>query len=195
MAATTTTQVPSGVQVYYDRLLLMRAVPYFAYNVFGQKRPLPKGNSKSIKFRRYGNLTAATSALTEGVTPAGSQLSVTDITASVSQYGDFVTLSDFIDMTVEDRVATETVEIQGDQYGDTIDQITRDVVAAGTAVRYSSADANRAAVAHKLLAADLDIVIRALETNNAKYFTFDKAKPYTIQVLCIHINHFKKICT
>lgn len=52
---------------------------------FAQVKDIPKNGSSVIKFRRYTNLSAATTALTEGVTPAGSQLAKTDVTATVLQ--------------------------------------------------------------------------------------------------------------
>jgi N4-gp56 family major capsid protein len=137
MGNTTRTQIPAEVNVFYDKTLLMRAVPAFIHARWAQVRDIPrKAGTSTIKFRRYGNLSAATTALSEGVTPTGSSLSVTDITATVAQYGDFVTITDVLDYESEDPILMETAEILGDQMGDTIDQLTRDVLAAGTNVYY-----------------------------------------------------------
>lgn len=84
---TTTTQVGPGVANYYDKLLLARAKPETIHANFAQMRPLPSRNSDTIKFRRYTNLSTATTVLTEATTPAGKSLSVTDLTARVNQYG------------------------------------------------------------------------------------------------------------
>lgn len=169
MATTTISQVAPGVQAFYDRNLLARAQPAEVHGRFGQKRPIAKKNGNQIKFRRYSQLAAASTPLTEGVTPAGSSLAVTDVTATLAQYGDFITLSDMVSMTNQDPVVTEATDVLGDQAGTTIDQARRDVLVAGTNVLYSSSDANRAAVAHKLLANDLDLAIRFLKNQNAKY--------------------------
>jgi N4-gp56 family major capsid protein len=138
MANTSTTQIPAEVSAFYDRTLLFRAVPLFIHTRWGQVRDIPRNaGTSTIKFRRYGNLTAATTALSEGITPSGSQLSVTDITAAVAQYGDFVTVTDVVDYQSQDPVLMEAAEILGDQMGDTLDQLTRDVLAAGTNVYYA----------------------------------------------------------
>lgn len=122
---------------FYDRTLLYRAVAFFVHTKFAQVRDIPRnGGTATIKFRRYGNLAAATTALSEGITPAGSQLSVTDITATVAQYGDYIAITDVIDYESKDPVLIEAAEILGDQMGDTLDQLTRDVLAAGTVVTY-----------------------------------------------------------
>lgn len=138
MANTTTTQIPAEVNNFYDRTLLYRAIPLFVHTRWAQVRDIPrKAGTLTIKFRRYGNLTAATTALSEGITPSGSQLSVTDITATVAQYGDFITVSDVLDFESQDPVLMEAAEILGDQMGDTLDQLTRDVINAGTNVYYA----------------------------------------------------------
>jgi N4-gp56 family major capsid protein len=88
MAGTTSTsQVTQAVSAWLDKTLLQRAYPYFLHTRWAQVRPLPTQVGTTIKFRRYTNLTAATTALSEGLTPEGEQLSITDVTASPSQYG------------------------------------------------------------------------------------------------------------
>jgi N4-gp56 family major capsid protein len=94
---------------------------------------------------------------------------VTDITATLAQYGDFVTLSDMVSLTNQDPVVTEATDVLGDQAGTTIDQIRRDVLVAGTSVAFANGVANRPAVNVKLSGADLDKVIRALKLQNAKF--------------------------
>lgn len=180
MAATSTTQVTYAVNNYYDRLLLERAVAAFVYNRFADVRDIPEGNTNVIKFRRYTNLTAATTALVEGVTPVGSQLAVTDLTATVLQYGDYVTLTDFLQMTTLDPVLNETAELQGDQVGDTLDQLTRDVIVAGTQVGYASTATARNQItnAMKFTITEAKNAVRVLKGQNAKRITA-MVDPYT----------------
>lgn len=166
------TQVPAGVQAFYDKNLLMRAVPYFVHDKFGQAKPLPTKNSESIKFRRYSNLASATTPLTEGVTPAGSQLAVTDITATVVQYGDFVTLTDKIAMHVEDNVVKEATDILGDQAGLTLDTVWRDAIIPNLANAITIGATEGATVAgDTITGASLDQAVLTLKKNLAKKFT------------------------
>jgi len=169
MATTTTTQVAPGNQAFYDRNLLTRAVPADVHGRFGQKRPIAKKNGNQIKFRRYSALAPALTPLTEGVTPSGSSLAVTDIVATLAQYGDYVVLSDVVDMVNQDPVITEATEVLGDQAGITIDQVRRDVLVAGTNVAYAGGVASRAALINKITGADLDKAIRFLKNQNAKF--------------------------
>lgn len=169
MPTTTTSQVAPGTQAFYDRNLLERAKPAEVHGRYGQKRPISKKSGNQIKFRRYSALAAATTPLTEGVTPSGSTLAVTDITATLAQYGDYVTLSDVVDLVNQDPVITEATEVLGDQAGLTIDQVRRDVLVAGTNVAYANGVAARINVNTKLTTADLDKAIRFLKNQNAKF--------------------------
>lgn len=169
MATTTITQVPPGVQAFYDRNLLARAQPSEVHGRFGQKRPIAMRNGNQIKFRRYSQLAVASTPLTEGVTPAGSSLAITDLTATLAQYGDYITLSDLVSMTNQDPVVTEATDVLGDQAGTTIDQARRDVLVAGTNVAYASGVASRVLTNTKIVAADLDKAIRFLKVQNAKF--------------------------
>lgn len=172
MANTSRTQIPVEVDAAYQRTLLMRVTANFVYTKWAQIRDIVRGaGTNMVRFRRYGNLTAATTALTEGVTPPGSQLSVTAVTASTSQYGDYVTLTDKVDMETQDPIITETTEILGDQASDTFDQITRDVLVAGTSVFYANGVGGRSSVAANVSLTDYRKIARALRKNNAKKIT------------------------
>lgn len=174
MALTSRTQIAAEVNNFYDRALLERAVPAFVHTRFAQVRDIPRNSGTNvIKFRRYGSLTANTTALTEGVTPSGTQLSVTDITATVAQYGDYVTITDKVMMETYDPILTETAEILGEQAGDSIDQLCRNVISAGTTVQYASTASSTGTVtaAMTLNRAEVKQAVRTLRGNNAKPIT------------------------
>lgn len=167
--------IPAEVNYFYDRTLLDRAVALFVHTRFAQVRDIPKNSGTSaIKFRRYGNLTAATTALTEGTTPAGSDLSVTDVTATALQYGDFVTVTDVLTYESQDMVLMEAAEILGDQAGDTLDQLTRTVLAAGTSASYSgtsNTQDDHVAAGDVIDLNDVKDAVKTLKLNKAKKIT------------------------
>jgi N4-gp56 family major capsid protein len=166
MATTTTSQVSAAVSTYYDRLLLQRAKPYLIHTLFAQKRNLPKKMGTTIKFRRYSALSTATTPLSEGITPSGSQLAVTDITAVVVQYGDFVEVSDVVDLTTEDAVITEAVEVLGQQMGETLDEVVRDILSANASATNASGGSN-GNTPTEITKGDVDDVIKTMMGNNA----------------------------
>ena len=139
-ALNTNVTTDSGLSVenktFYDRTLLESAKPNLIHSQFGQKRPIPKNGGKKIEFRRYGALPKALTPLTEGVTPDGRKLTVTAIEAEVHQYGDYVALSDVLDLTAIDNNVLEATKAIGNQAGLTLDTITRNILQAGTNVQY-----------------------------------------------------------
>src|SRR3972149_9193419 len=135
---TTTVEIPSAVTEYYNRTLLERALPYMNHDLFGQIRPLPQGNSKVAKFRRYESLGTATTPLTEGVPPSSTDPTKTDVTATISTYGAFIEYSDDVELTNPDALLTEFNELLGEQSGETIDLLRRDVLVTGTNIQYQT---------------------------------------------------------
>ncbi len=123
-------------KTYYDRVLIEEASPNLVHDQFGQKRPIPKGSGKKVEFRKYASLPKATKPLTEGVTPEGKKLNVTTVEAEVGQYGDYVALSDMLDLTGIDRNVLEATKAVGRQAGLTLDTITRNALQSGTNVFY-----------------------------------------------------------
>jgi len=168
---TTTTQVDPAVSTFYDRVLLRRALPYLVHGLFGQKRPLPANSGTILKFRRYSALDKATVALTEGVNPTASQMAKTDVTATPLTYGQYVEITDEIDMTVEDKVLTEAQALLGESAGLTLDTIYRDILNAGTAYYRAGGESARSDIVTKVTTTDLDKVLRTMRNNKAKYFT------------------------
>lgn len=120
------------MKTYYDNRLIDLAEPNLVYDQFGVKRPIPRGSGKTIEFRKYSPLDKALTKLTEGVTPHGNKLNVSTITATVEQYGDYIEISDVLDLTAIDRNIEEATNLLGSQAGRTLDTITREVVTAGT---------------------------------------------------------------
>jgi len=168
------TLIAREVSCFYDRTLLERALPSLLHGRFAQVRDLPRNSGTNvIKFRKYGSLTANTTALTEGVTPTGTSLAVTDVTATVLQYGDYVTLSDIVQMETYDPILTETAEILGEQAGDSLDQLTRTVLIAGTTIQYASTATSNATLTAAMVInrAEVKEAVRTLRTNNAKPIT------------------------
>ncbi|MBQ2889178.1 MAG: N4-gp56 family major capsid protein, partial [Clostridia bacterium] len=62
------------MKTYYSDYLIDMAAPKLVHDQFGQKCPIPKGNGKTIEFRKYDPLPKMTQPLTEGVTPSGQKL-------------------------------------------------------------------------------------------------------------------------
>ncbi|KAF0218796.1 MAG: hypothetical protein FD174_2579 [Geobacteraceae bacterium] len=154
-------------QAHVDRKLLTRATPNNILGQFGQSRTIPSKSTKSITFRRFNKLTAATVPLLEGVTPNGKTLTKTDITVNLQQYGDFITITDVIQDTHEDPVLQESTDILGEQSGETWDILRAGTLKAGTSVFYANGVA-RNAVNTVVSRDQLRTIARLLRRQHAK---------------------------
>ncbi len=124
------------MKTFYDLTLIDEAGPNLVHDQFGQKRPIPKNGGKTIEFRKLTPLAKALTPLTEGVTPDGKSLEVSTVTATLNQYGDYITMSDVLDMTAIDNMVVEALKILGRQGGATLDTVVRNVLQSGTNVTY-----------------------------------------------------------
>jgi len=171
-------------KTFWDKALIVLATPELVHDQFGQQRDIPDHNGKTIEFRQFDPLPEVTTPLTEGVTPEGQSLKVSAMTATVAQYGGYVTTSDVLDMTALDPVVNEATKLIARQAGETLDTITRDIINAGTNVLYArgktSGTANatpptsRTALAytdggtnHNIAMDDIKRAVRALKGQNA----------------------------
>ena len=163
-------------KTFYDMALIREATPNLVHDQFGQKRPIPKNGGKKIEFRKYAALPKALTPLTEGVTPNGKKLSVSAIEAEVHQYGDYVTLSDVLDLTAIDNNVVEATKAIGNQAGLTLDTITRNVLQSGTNVWYApkiAIDGSKTAVADR---SEMDKTCRLTVNLVKRVAAFLKAK-------------------
>ena len=167
---TATGSLSTEMKTFYDRVLLERTVPVLLHGNFGQKRNIPMHGGKTVEFRRFSALAVATTPLTEGTPPTLKDLTVTAITATVSQYGDAVGFSDIVSTVTIDPILTETTQLLGEEAGETMDELVRDILAAGTTIVYAASRVSRVTVANTdiITVADLRKVVRTMVVNRAK---------------------------
>lgn len=159
------------MKTFYDKALLKFAKPNLVHDQFAQKRNIPKNGGKTIEFRKYSQLPKALTPLTEGVTPDGQNLNVATVSATVNQYGGYITLSDVLLLTAIDNNLMEAIELLGDQAGRTLDTITREELASGTHVIYAGGTVNaRTSLTAdmKLTVTDIKKAVRELKVGLAK---------------------------
>lgn len=141
MATMTTSDIGLRTAGYIAAELLKRAHPALVMQQFGQLKPLPTNASTTIKFRRYEALSAATTALTEGVTPVGNSITSTDYSATLAQYGDWVGITDVVADTHEDPIIAEYKDILARQGAETVETVLFHTLRAGTNVYYANGTA------------------------------------------------------
>lgn len=184
-----TTQTGTGqdlsveMKTYYSDYLIDLAEPELVHDQFGQKHPIPKNGGKTIEFRKYSPLAKALTPLTEGVTPSGKKLNVSNITATVSQYGDYIEMSDVLLLTAIDNNLVQATRLLASQAGRTLDTVTREVLNGGTNVQYADGQvSSRAALVggaasgnHYLTVSAVRKAVRYLRVMNAPRINGDYA--------------------
>ena len=172
---TSTDALSVTMQEYYDRKLIHDMAPKLVHYQFGQKRPLPKNNGKTIRFRKWTPFAAITDPLTEGVVPAGQNLAMTEVYAEIAAYGDYVAVTDMLDLTALDPVINDSVELMANQAGLSIDALTRDELLTGTNVQYAGGKTARSAITtgDVLTTTEIRKAVRTLRKNKAKPFEHD----------------------
>jgi N4-gp56 family major capsid protein len=105
--------------------------------------------------------------LVDGVTPPGAPLSATDIKARVDFYGNFVTITNQVELTVEDQVLNEAARLLSQNLGQTIDEVTRDVLAS-TASTVAASNGTNGNTPTELTKADIDAAVITLLGNDAE---------------------------
>lgn len=134
---TTTGDISYRTAGFFSKQLLERSQPLLVLDKFGQPKPLPAHSTRTIKFRGYEHLPNQPKALIEGVTPQASKPTFKDIEATISQYGDWIELTDVLADTHEDPLIAEFSDILGEQAAIMRERITAGVVLGGTNVFFS----------------------------------------------------------
>ena len=154
---TTQSSMNPTMKTFYDTALLENAREQMVFTQFGKKQPM-KGNK--VEFRKFNTFEKAIEPLTEGVIPSGKSFGMTNIEAATTQHGDFVAVSDRLELEAYDDVIFGATEEMGAAEGQTYDTLTRNVLVAGNSVAYGGGKESRDA----LTAADIltpDLVNKA----------------------------------
>jgi N4-gp56 family major capsid protein len=171
MAMTTYGDITPRTAAYNAVELLKRAMPYLCLEKFAQAKTLPANKTQSMKFRRYNSLGLRTTALTEGVTPSSDKMTATDVTATLSQYGGLVEITDVIADTHEDPILQEATAVSAEQAAKTIETLRYNVLKACSNVFYANSVATRLLVSTAISRTDQRKVVRALERQEAQFIT------------------------
>ncbi|MEC0231178.1 N4-gp56 family major capsid protein [Paenibacillus alba] len=163
-------QLSAENATFYQTAMLDRLTPELFFMNYGDKKNIPKRKGATANWRRLNNLAVSTTAITEGVTPDGVDLSITPVNATVQVYGNWTKIGEFIDLVGLDPLMTETAELMGENAGQSMDIIVRDIITAGTNVTYANGKASRVTVAaaDKITAADILRLRRTMKKNKVK---------------------------
>lgn len=163
---TTQSEMSPTMKTFYDTALLENAREEMLFTQFGKKQPL-KGNK--VEWRKFNTFEKALTPLTEGVIPSGKTFGMTNIEATTTQHGDFVAVSDRLELEAFDDVIFGATEEMGATEGETYDTLTRNILVAGNSVAYAGGKTSRAEITNE------DILTPALVNKAVTWLKKNKA--------------------
>jgi len=175
----TDSELPKPVNTIFKQTLLRNAkvrCPYFMGTQPGNVER--NRGTATCTWRRIENLSASTSALSEltgnasymqGRTPAA--LSVTDVTATVSKYGNFVILNEEADLFNFNGQMDKIMEVIGINAGQSLNQLQRNIVEDNITLIQASGDSSDGATDSAITLNDIKKVVNTLDKNSAMTFT------------------------
>ena len=132
------TDLSPTMKTFYDTNLLDNARDKLIYVQLAKKEALPANRGKTVEWRKWNKLPDL-STLTEGVIPTGEKLGMIAITVSLSQLGEYVTISDVLDLHGMDDAIVGATEELGAAAGRSYDLIARTALMTGTNILFADA--------------------------------------------------------
>ena len=98
------------MKTFYDTELLENHRDQLIFAQLGRKQGLPARRGRTIEWRKWNTLPLCTE-LTEAVIPTGQKMGMTSISVSLAQYGQYVTVSDLLQLHALRRLSAFTVNL------------------------------------------------------------------------------------
>lgn len=121
--ATTASTIAAEMQRYYDKLFLERLQNFQKHNFLAVQKTIPKNSGAIIYFTRVAQLTANTTALTDGTSPTGINSTASNVVATAKPYGAFELIGRQFELTTIDAGLKEHVEAMAQNAGESLDII------------------------------------------------------------------------
>lgn len=111
-----------------------------------EKVQQPKGSGTTGYFVRYSRMNVPTASLTEGVDPSDNTIALEEVTSTLDQWGDVLTITDVAVLTTKHPLMQIAMELLSDNAARVIDREVQNVWLAGTNVFYGGSATSRSAI-------------------------------------------------
>lgn len=126
------------LKTFYDTELLENHREQLIFAQLGEQQNLPAHRGKVVEWRKFNTLPLC-DALTEGVIPDGKEFGITNLTVTLAQYGEYVTISDVLELHALDDMIAGAVEEIGAASGKTHDLLVRNNLLAASNIIFADA--------------------------------------------------------
>jgi N4-gp56 family major capsid protein len=111
--------------VYYEKRALDNLKQRLVFDSIVEPDDIPRRNGATVQFYRYGLFGSNTTPSAEGTVGAGITPSTSTISATVSEYSDFITISSLLEETAIDRIVENSADELGYRAALTHDTLIR----------------------------------------------------------------------
>ena len=119
--SSTATTLSAEMQRYYDKVFLERLQNFQKYNFLAVQKSMPKNAGQIVYFTRVAQLTANTTALTDGTSPTGINSTSSNVIATAKPYGAWEQIASLYEMTTIDNGLKEHIEVMAQNAGESMD--------------------------------------------------------------------------
>jgi N4-gp56 family major capsid protein len=189
MATTYTSTLSQTIIQVYSRDIWFQAQPVLRFEQFAVSRTdLSVQPGLQMNITIYNNLPIG-GALVENTPMSTQSLSTQQISITVQEYGNAISVSELLLQASFDDVMGSAAKLLGIDYAKTLDNTLRTVALGGTQVVYAGNKASRATVAAGdfLTSKELKDAVEILATQNAAKYNND------FYVLFVHPHHSRKL--
>lgn len=171
MVQNTTETLTARINAVAESRFLERGQLTAVWERFGMRSTQPLNSSLTAIFRRYNSLASAIAPMAEAVSPEGQQITTSDVTCRLYQFGDNIKFTDRMVLTHEDPWMGEMSGVMGEQGTETVELVRAGVCKAGSNVTYAGGETARTSVKEGPSRADLRNVVRGFYRNRARKLT------------------------
>ena len=162
--------ITNEVMTYYEKVFLARAEYALVMKEGSQSRVHPENSGRTVNFTRRTPQTILTDPLGEMSNPATCVMDSCTISMTLSEYGQTTITSKLVSLIGIDSRMKETVELMGQNMGETINRLTRDELKNGTSYYGNGHAVTSFAAGDTLDACDIRQIVKTLELNKARSY-------------------------
>jgi N4-gp56 family major capsid protein len=150
---------------------------------FGKPLRLDINRGTTYTASRYERLPLPIAPLQEGVAPAGSGISLFQVTATAQQWGDLVRITDVANLTVKHPLFQQAIQLVSLQMPETLERNTLTTLLAGNQVNFVNSRSSRAGLVATDVLSPTEIyrAVGSMETYGVPHFLGDEREDLMIE--------------
>lgn len=164
----TTSQAPHAVNIVYQKKALRTIHKFIVHAGWGQNAQMPLHQGDTMKWSRWAALLARTTPLDEVDDPTPILATRTDLTVQMREYGAWMKISKWLQMTGLGATQAQLAELLSKQMMLSIDTLVRDVVSGTSSTTTCSNGSGTATLPNKT---DIDAIVKTLYSAGAETIT------------------------